>query len=539
MQFHLDVINVLIAAIAVLNTLYGLTVFSRNRSNTTNQAFFLLTIMVSLWGVSMLFLRSAVNPDVAVWAARALYATAAGIPFASVYFASLFPSEKRNLTYSEKSLVPMPYLAILIFSLLPNIGLVEQVLIQENAEPVIKFNLIQHTLYTLYIVGYFSWVYVILFKKFFQAKDLLRVQLGYILIGTLTTTGIAVLTNLLLPYFGIFTLNWVGQIGILAMITFIMYSILKHHLFSINVIATEIFVVVLQLTLFSQIFIAQTLQERFLSIGIFVGSLGIGILLIRSVIREVEARQHIEVLAENLKVANEKLKEVDKLKNQFLSFVTHELRTPLTHIRGFISLMVDGTYGKVPPAAEEGMHKIFDSATDMAGMVDNYLNVSRIEQGKMKYDMATMDYGALLNEAVPSFLSPAKQKGLKLDFTPTKEKFTIKGDASKLREVLSNLINNALHYTEAGSITLTVEQRGRVVRTTVADTGIGMSTDTIKNRLFKFFSTAENSRMYNPKSTGVGMYISKAHVDVHKGRLWAESEGEGKGSRFIMELPLA
>jgi len=540
MFFEVDIINVLIATIAVINALYGLAVFSRNRKNTTNQAFFFLTVVVSSWGIAMLFLRSASGELAGIWAARALYATAALIPFASVYFASLFPVEKGVLSFSQKTLVPLPLLFVLILTLAPNGGMIQSVTLSTSEEPVIGFNLFQHTLYSLYIIGYFSWVYVILFTKFFRAKNVLKIQLAYILIGTLTTTGIAVVTNLLLPYFGVFSLNWFGQIGILAMITFILYSILKHHLFNISVIATEVFVIVLQLTLFTQIFIAQTLQERLLAVGIFVGSFVIGILLVRSVIREVEARQHIEKLATDLRTANDRLKELDKLKSQFLSIASHDLRAPLTAIRNFLSLLIDGTYGKIPAAADEGMRQVFDRATSMSEMVDNYLNVSRIEQGRMKYDFAQIDFAKLLTEAIEPFKSVATEKGLSLTFKldPTSSTLLMKADEGKLREVIENLVNNAINYTQKGSVTVSASKEGNKVRVVFKDTGVGMTEETQKG-LFKLFSSGEDARKINPKSTGVGLYITKAHVEAHKGTIRAESAGAGQGSTFTIELPLS
>lgn len=540
MFLELDVINILIAAIAVINTLYGLTVFSRNRRNTTNQAFFFLTIAVSLWGISMLFLRSATDEMTAIWSARALYTTAAFIPFASVYFATLFPSERRSLSFVEKGVIPLPLIAILTFTLLPNFGLITAVTLASGAEPQIHFNLFLHTLYLLYIIGYFTWVYFILFTKFFKAKKILKIQLAYILTGTLTTTGIAVVTNLVLPYFGIFSLNWFGQIGILAMITFILYSILKHHLFNISVIATEIFVIILSLTLFTQIFIAQTVEERLLAAGIFTGSLLIGILLIRSVIREVKAREHIEQLAKDLRVANERLKELDKLKSQFLSIASHDLRAPLTAVRNFLSLLMDGTYGKIPPAAEEGMRQVFDRATAMAQSVDTYLNVSRIEQGRMKYDFAEADLAKIITDTVSIFKPIAEQKGLRfsIQLPADNEQVKIKADQAKLQEVFNNLIDNSIKYTPNGSIVVSVERTGDRARVVIKDTGVGMTEET-KRGLFKFFSPGEDSKIVNPSSTGIGLYISKAHIEAHKGTVRAESDGKGRGSQFVVELPLS
>jgi len=204
-----------------------------------------------------------------------------------------------------------------------------------------------------------------------------------------------------------------------------------------------------------------------------------------------------------------------------------------------MSLLLDGTYGKLPPAASEGTQQVFDRASEMAEMVDNYLNVSRIEQGKMKYDFADIDFANTLNKVVSAFKPVAAEKGLTLtyDLKPNGLHLPMKADEAKLREVIENLVSNSINYTPEGSISVTAEKTENTVRLTIKDTGIGMTEETKKN-LFKLFNPGEDSRTYNPKSTGVGLYISKAHVEAHKGTIRAESDGKGKGSRFIVELPL-
>jgi signal transduction histidine kinase len=227
------------------------------------------------------------------------------------------------------------------------------------------------------------------------------------------------------------------------------------------------------------------------------------------------------------------------LKSQFLSIASHDLRAPLTVIRNYVSLVLDGSYGKMPKAAEEGLHQVFERATDMAKSVDTYLNVSRIEQGRMKYDFIDVDLAPILKKAVTDFKTNAEKKGLVLNIAiaGALEGKKAKVDVAKLNEVLNNLLDNSIKYTPKGSISVTAELVGNIARLTIKDTGIGMSKETI-SKLFQLFSTGESSLKVNISSTGVGLYITKAHVLAHKGRVWAESDGEGKGSRFVLELPL-
>lgn len=539
-MLNLDVINLLVIIVAVINTLYGLIVYSRNRRDATNLSFFLLTICVSLWGVSMFIMRGFPDSVIATWGSRVLYASATLIPFASLYFAQIFPAASYRLTFAQRYLIPVPFTFAFLTALSPIGAMITGVDINTGPEPIIHFNLYLHSLYVLYIVGYFSWVYIILFKKFFHFTGVLRVQITFILIGTMVTTWIAVFTNLLLPYFGIYTLNWVGQIGILAMITSITYAILKHHLFNIKIIATEILVFGLCLLLFLQIFSSESDQARLVAAAIFFAAVLTGTLLVRSVIREVGQREEIQRLYKELEAKNTRLTELDTLKSQFLSIATHELRTPLTIVRNFVSLMIDGSYGKVPPAAEEAGRQVFERVNDMARSVDTYLNVSRIEQGKISYTFARTDFSRIVQLAVEGLQANADKKHLELSLSiaPGAESLFGNFDGPKLTEVVVNLLDNSIKYTPSGSVRVLLEKVGEHARLTIRDTGVGMSEKT-KANLFKLFSPGDDAKKVNPASTGVGLYVSMAHVLAHKGTLTAHSDGVGKGSTFTLDLPLS
>lgn len=318
----------------------------------------------------------------------------------------------------------------------------------------------------------------------------------------------------------------------------IAYAILKYKLFDIKVVLAQFLTLALSGFTIFRLVASKTPQELTFNLVVLFITVIVGIYLIRSVRKEVEAREQIEQLAKKLEAANARLKELDTLKSQFLSIASHDLRAPLTAIRNFMSLLLDGTFGKLPAGAQSGVQQVFDRATDMASMVDNYLNVSRIEQGRMKYDFTEVNLTELITKTVESFVNLAKEKGIAIALRPIREAFMMKGDASKLREVFENLINNGILYTERGTITVSAERDGSKLRITFADTGVGMSKETI-GKLFQLFSPGDDSRKYNPKSTGVGLYISKAHVVAHRGSVRAESDGVGKGSRFIVELPLS
>jgi signal transduction histidine kinase len=235
----------------------------------------------------------------------------------------------------------------------------------------------------------------------------------------------------------------------------------------------------------------------------------------------------------------QELANLDSLKSQFLSIASHDLRSPITVIRNFASLALDGTYGTLPKAAEDGMRQVFERATHMASMVSTYLSVSRIEQGRMEYEFVDADITKIATETVNFLQQGAQEKGLTLsiEVAPGAESMRAKLDVPKMNEVLVNLIDNSIKYTPTGSIVVSVERVGRRARITLKDTGVGMTPKTIRG-LFKLFSPGDGSKKINPSSTGIGMYVSKAHVEAHGGTLTGYSEGEGKGSQFVLDLPL-
>ncbi|TAK59321.1 sensor histidine kinase [Patescibacteria group bacterium] len=342
---------------------------------------------------------------------------------------------------------------------------------------------------------------------------------------------------------GSITENWeVAQYGLFGMpifIGFLAYLVVQYKIFNVKVIGAQALVLGLWLLIGSLLFVVKSDLSRIISSVTLVFAVIFGFILVQSVKREVEQREHIEILASDLKVANDKLKELDRLKSQFLSMASHDLRAPLTIIRNFISLLLDGSYGKLAPAGQEGLQQVFDRATDMAKSVETYLDVSRIEQGRMKYDFVDIELVPLIKNAVMAFTPNAEKKGLKLSATydPVLDGIKAKIDVSKMNEVLNNLLDNTIKYTPTGGMNLSVKRIGAVARITLKDTGVGMTEETLKN-LFQLFRPGEDSKRINPASTGVGLFVTKAHVEAHGGKIWAESEGAGKGSTFIMELPL-
>jgi signal transduction histidine kinase len=353
---------------------------------------------------------------------------------------------------------------------------------------------------------------------------------------------IGVFTNLLLLLFlNIFTLNWLGQVGIVVMIASISYSILKHHLFNIRVIATEIFTFSLWIFILVRTLTASSTQEKIIEGGLLLLTIVVGIFLIKSVIKEVEQREHIEKLAKDLEKANTRLKEIDKQKSEFVSFASHQLRSPLTAIKGYASMVLEGDMGKVNEQVRSAISTIFESSKTLASVVDDYLNISRIELGTMKYNFDLLDLHTLVKSTVEELKPNFEKAGVAWSFNCDETKnYRVNADPDKLKQVIANLIDNSMKYSPKGKVDIAVESdtEKKVARFVVSDNGIGMSTVTL-GKIFSKFTRADNANLTNIRGTGLGLYVAKDVIGSHKGKIWAESDGEGKGSRFIFELGLA
>lgn len=384
---------------------------------------------------------------------------------------------------------------------------------------------------------------LILYKKYRDTEtDAMRriehIQLKFVLIGTAIPILTGLFNNIILLVFGVFDYQWIGPISTLAMTIFFTYAIFKHHLFDLKVISTEIFSAALALVLFVQIFFADTFTLRLVNIGVFFWAAGFGVLLVRSVIKEVKNREELEHLAQELSTANEELKKLDKAKSEFISIASHQLRTPLSIIKGYISMIQEGSFGRMTKKLAEPLRRVYLSNERLIKLVNDLLDLSRMEGGRMRYEMKPARFSAIIASVVEEFQQIAQSKGLTLRFKKEKDDPSVRLDEEKMRQVAFNLIDNAMRYTpKGGSITITLTINPYHLLFSVVDTGIGLDKQELNSLFQKFVRSREVARIHT-EGVGLGLYVARRIVEDHGGRIWAESAGKGKGSSFFVELPI-
>jgi signal transduction histidine kinase len=268
--------------------------------------------------------------------------------------------------------------------------------------------------------------------------------------------------------------------------------------------------------------LAESSTEQLLNICLLLAVSIVGLLLIRSVYKEVEAREEIQRLSEQ--------------KSEFMTFASHEIRNPITAMRGYASLMLEGSTGPMAQQAKDTARKLLVLGNEVLTLIAQYLDKSKIELGQLNYAVTRFDAIELAREIVHEAEPNAELHKLTLGVkTDSNEPHWIDADRGKIKEVIANLVDNALKYTPRGFVSVSVEHREHAVRISVIDTGVGIPKETIE-QLFKKFSRADAQKM-NLLGTGLGLYLAKVFVEAHHGTIWAESDGEDKGSRFIIELP--
>ena len=242
------------------------------------------------------------------------------------------------------------------------------------------------------------------------------------------------------------------------------------------------------------------------------------------------------ILYQQIRVANEKLRELDRQKTEFVSIASHQLRSPLTAIKGYSSMLLENSYGELGERLRSPIQNIFDASQRLVNIIEDFLNVTRIELGKMKYEFASINWRDLAEKVVGELRPTIEKKDLVIDFSAGEGNYIVTADAGKLSQIISNIIDNAAKYTPTGAIHVSMESLDSTLRLVVQDTGVGIPAETIP-KLFEKFVRADDAGKVNYSGTGLGLYVAKQMVEAHRGKIWAESDGVGKGSRFIVELP--
>lgn len=261
--------------------------------------------------------------------------------------------------------------------------------------------------------------------------------------------------------------------------------------------------------------------------------------VIHDITESESLNRRLEENTEQLILANQELEEASKLKSEFLANASHELRTPLNSILGFLGLILDGLCESKDEEIEF-IQNALESSKLLLQLINDILDISKIEAGKMSLDLEEINPEKVFNDIYILAHLQAQQKGLKLDFKlPEGQSVNIRADYNKLKQILVNLVGNSIKFTERGSITVWADphpEKGYVAFT-VRDTGIGVSAEKLK-KLFNKFVQGDGSMTRKYGGTGLGLTITKNLVELMGGIIWMKSNGEDKGCTVYFTVPI-
>ena len=526
---HVDLllVGLAIAGIALL----GFLVYFNDRSNVTNRVFLIFSLITVVWGSSNFLEYTFSSADATLWALRLHLFISTWHAFAFFTFCYIFPQANfAPAKWYSRYLLPLViFVSVLtltpfVFSGIEHLAPAGQV---TRATPALGILLFMVVAFGLLISGL-----TILTRRTLKSQGVERSQNLTLLIGMTLTAVLILFFNVVLPnVFSERTYIPLASLFILPLIAAIAYAVTRYHLFNTKVVLAEVFSFVLCVSTLIQVAFSSTPFELIFRSSAFLLVLFVAILFVRSVMKEIEQKELIQVQEKELEIANEQ-------QVNLLHFISHEIKGYLTKGQNAFAGIVEGDYGAASPEIMKLSQGALNEMRKGVETVMGILEASNFKKGTVAYTKKPFDFKQAAINIADDLRIVAEHKGLQFEMNvaPTGT-YRMIGDEDKIKKhVIRNLVDNAVKYTLKGSIKVTISDGDGRVHFSVRDSGVGITPDDMK-RLFTEGGHGKESIKVNVDSTGYGLYIAKQVVDAHGGKIWAESEGEGKGSTFIAEFP--
>ncbi|MSR87755.1 MAG: hypothetical protein EXS69_01130 [Candidatus Zambryskibacteria bacterium] len=505
--------------------LLSLFIVFKNREALEAKILVAISLIYSTWAVMNLFIWTQIDARVIMYLWSFWFSIFALIFVLSFYFLYVF-IKKRDVGFFVKLL----FIALLLPIIIPAFTSFNLAFFDVGGCNAAENPLMLGYSYLLTTV-IFLWMVIFSFNEYYKTaienkKRVALASLGVLLflISFSVATYVPSVLGIFESKVDTFAAEMYGFFGMTIFMGFLSYLIVRYKAFNIKVLAAQALVLTLVALIASEFFFVENYTNIIL-VGITLVLIVVfGFLLVRSIKREVSLR-------EQLQSANEG-------QANLLHIINHQIKGYLTKARlVFDDLLNDQNHnlsGSAKPMIQQG----FDSVTEGVRFVQDFLNASNIERGTFTYNMVLVDFKKLVVEVTDKQRDVAKEKGLALGLKVESGDYNMTGDITQLEQAVRNLIDNSVKYTPQGSINVQLTSNDKTALLTVQDTGVGISDD-LKPRLFTKGGRGKDSQKINVNSTGFGLAFVKGVVEAHKGRVWAESAGPGKGSTFYMELPFA
>ena len=528
-MINTNLIQILLIAVGVTNFALGLLVLlSLNKKKDNSSSWFaLVAFSVVLWIIAMIVYRGYININNINIYTKILYSSALFIPTLFLIFSNRFISSRRGYTIEFMAFFFFVGLIILTFFTPYIIKSVQIVIPFENR---IVFGEL-FFIYVIFLIIVFNLSFYNLILEYKKNKGVRKKQILFIILGTTLSTYPAFFTNLILPWIGIFALNWVGQLATIFLIIFTTYAIFKHHLFNIKMILSEILLGIMGIVLFLYIFLSRSFYEVIVSVIFFIIFVILAYNLLRELLSGIERENE-------LNISNKKLAETIESKDLFLRMTSHQLRTPLTSLNGFLSLVLEQWQGKykMNEYTKNDIVKVYINVQRLVELVNDVLSLNAIKANRFGVVIRpSTDIKEDLNYLIQDNKYILEHFHTKVVMKTIGEDFLANIDNVRMKSVFQNLLSNAIYYGK-DKIWITLIDEGDRLRIRFRDNGDGINVG-VKDKIFHSGFRAGGSDDRNPNGSGFGLFISKTIVDMHNGTLKLKSSGTDKGALFEIKLP--
>lgn len=518
--------------VAFLMLFLGSIVFVHDPKNRVNRLFFAWVIFSVIW---MIFNYMENVPAFPVGVRSFFLKADFSAAMLGAGFILLFVTNFLDRSVATRTLalsfLPAAILSALSFSpwLLPKTFIAETGEIQFTEGILFYF-------YAPILIAYFVLPIIMLLRQRRRALPDQRAQLSAIVSGLSAFTAVSITVNLYFQNF--LSAEWF-RVGIYAMIFFISgvaWAIAKHRFLKIRFVVAEILLLGILSTIITRIILSEDLQEAAVNLVSFLILLVLGFAMIRSFLSEERQRLELQNLAQELAASNKRLRQLDDLKTTMVSIASHQIRGPLGGIRGYLTMFRDGDLGALTDKQKEIVTLNLNVTTRLLNAVETFLDITKLESGALTLRKEILPLDDAVKDVHDEFLLPASKKGLALTLVFECSPIWVEFDPEKIKHVIFNLIDNALKYTERGSIAVRVRCAAGEAIFEVTDTGMGIPPEDAP----KLFSKYQRGELVIDRGgSGLGLYVVKLLTEMQGGRIWASSPGVGKGSTFGFALPLS
>jgi len=505
--------------IAIISLLIGFFVIRNNRSAISARVLFLMSMTFVLWVVCNLIAWVSSN-SLSIMFVWSLFGIIDFLLFSSCLYLIYTYELNKDLPLWLKIMIGLLFLPIIITTPLP-INITNFDYSYCYAENGNLFNNYSYFTYAIIIITSL----IVTIVRNIKIKREKRKEFFLFASGAFLFMISILATYYISNVFEIYSIEVYGIFVMTFFMAFLAYLIVKFKAFDIKLIGAQALVWALVIFVGSEFFFVKDLTAQLL-VGItLVISSVLGLILVRSVKKEVSLRESLEVANQN--------------QQSLIHFISHQLKGFFTKSKMIFGGLIEGDFGEVSEVIKDTAKIGLDSDNNAVAMIQDILGASNLKTGVTNYNFKKVDLTEIVKKIIPFFEGEAQSKGLKFERDISAEPLLAMADETQITQVFKNLIDNSIKYTPTGEMKVSIKTRAgekNKILFAIRDTGIGLS-DKDKAKLFTEGGKGDEALKTNVNSTGYGLYIVKKIVETHHGKIWAESAGRGHGSQFYVEIP--